>query len=325
MKSWLKWLGVLLLIGIVICGRLAYAVFWPPSYSEQRWELTWDKADETFPCDSRGLVTSLAVAPNGDIWGGAECGLVHFDGQSWQHYFTEQIRHIVSVTVTPDGQVWAGSSYGLFRLDEDKWTTIKTFQYLEDFAIATNGDIWVATSSGGLFHFDGKMWRQAYAFSSDGQNGCLSTVAVDPDGIVWAGSCYNDFRIDRFNGQDVLHYWPGKGIAGGFAYDIAIGADGDIWVGAVGNKGTGAGFAYFDGGPWRMYTEPFGMMDNNITSIVVERDGTAWLTTMEGLCRFDGLQCITYLPDKMTYAVVLDSNDDVWVGLDNAVAKLSRE
>ncbi|MFZ6029696.1 MAG: ligand-binding sensor domain-containing protein [Chloroflexota bacterium] len=313
-----------LLAAVVVSGGVVSVLLWPPSYTEQRWELTWDSVDGTFLYHS-DLITSLAVAPNGDIWGGAECGMVHFDGQSWTYYSSEQINAIKSVVVASDGRVWAGSAEGLFRLDGDAWTTVRAFRYLQDFAVAANGDVWVATSSDGLYRFDGKTWTQAYVYSATGQDGCLSSVAVAPDGMIWAGSCYNDFRIDRFDGQETSHDFPAQGITGGFVNDVVITAQGDVWVGAVGNKGSGAGFSHFDGRRWKTYTKPLEMIDNDVASIAVERSGVAWLATEEGVCRFDGWHCSTYLPDEITYAVVLDANDDVWVGLNGAVARLRKK
>lgn len=273
------------------------------------------------PGVSGQVIQNLVVAPNGDIWGTTGREVVHFDGQSWQHYVPENLVVIQTVAVAPDGQVWAGGSGNgdsstLLRYDGEKWITVPYFEPVRELAITADGDVWIAALQQ-LSRFDGETWSH-YNRSSGLPIDCVSTAEAAPDNSIWAASCYNGHQVIHFDGTDWDTYEPGQG----YVSDIEAASNGRIWIGAVGEKGTGAGFSRFDGSGWKFYEEAAGMLDNNVMDLAVDSAGNVWLATEEGVCRFDGERCATYLPDEIVYSVTLASDEIIWLGLDSAAARL---
>jgi len=273
------------------------------------------------PGETGQVIQNLVIAPDGDVWGNTEREVVHFDGGAWQHYIPENLGVIQTVAVTPDGQVWAGGtgnggSSSVSRYDGEKWIEEAYFEPVRDIAITAGGDVWIAALQQ-LSRFDGETWTN-YTRSSGLPTDCVNTVAAAPDSSIWAASCYSDHQVIHFDGTAWETYNPGWG----YVSAIEAASDGRIWIGAVGEKGTGAGFSFYDGSSWTTWEETAGMLDNNVMDLAVDSSGNVWLATEEGVCRFDSDRCATYLPDEIVYSVTLVSDNEIWFGLDRRAVKL---
>ena len=119
------------------------------------------RAADGLPSDT---VTTLAVAPSGDLWLGTMAGLARVPAQARSAFVFDQAElygtadglpseRILALAVNSDGRLWIGTDAGLAVLEEGYVETITMADGLADnqiraVAIAADGAVWVATPSG---------------------------------------------------------------------------------------------------------------------------------------------------------------------------------
>ncbi len=136
---------------------------------------------------------------------------------------------------------------------------------------------WAATFSGGkLYQLDRS--RQRFVVFDHGLNDIIS-ISEDADGNLWAGNSNHLIQIDRSK-QKHRFFQLGKPIR-------AIHEDrkGQCWVGT-----EGGGLVLFDrkrGEILRRFSEAEGLCNNSILNILEDEHGYLWLSTFNGLARFD--------------------------------------
>ena len=69
-----------------------------------------------------------------------------------------------------------------------------------------------------------------------------------------------------------------------------------------------------------------GLIDNNITDLLLDRDENLWIATANGLSHFDGSTFRTFttedgLPSNRTHCLFEDARGHLWIGTDRAVAQ----
>jgi hypothetical protein len=203
--------------------------------------------------DDEGLVERYLDWPPGRVWAGT-CG---DDGAGSSSGIPQE------VAATPDGDIWVagrcGLGWGIFSRGAHGW--LLRYQdgmpevlrplgddvdaSVGDIAVGPEGDVWVVTGTGTdhhLGHFDGSVWT-TYAFA-DGLLPDSGGLAVGPDGRVWC-TAVEEAREDRvpaglaaFDGQTTGRYLRDADIS-----DIAIAADGSVWVtaNAIGGEDGASG------------------------------------------------------------------------------------
>jgi ligand-binding sensor domain-containing protein len=133
------------------------------------------------------LASFLAVTPDGALWVSGWEGtqgsqyVARFDGTNWTIVARVAVGQL---RVGPDGSLWGvEDSTRLARFDGKTWQTVTDapFSQINDFAIAPNAAVWVATERG-LLQFDGKVWLQ-----DTGASNSITQIAFGPDGLMWLG------------------------------------------------------------------------------------------------------------------------------------------
>lgn len=196
-------------------------------------------------------------------------------------------------------------------------------------------------------------WKWTTYNSSDGLSDDMTlSVAVAPDGTVWAGnfnvgvSRIANGMITNYGVEDGLGYsngnalavendgsvWAGTTVglgyydgqnwenytkADGLVYEtvnaLLIAPDGSLWV------GTASGVSHYVGGTWTNYKEADGLVDNTINDIAITQDGTLWFATLDGVSSFDGSQWVSFteadgLAYDITTAIEVAPDGAVWIG-----------
>ena len=149
----------------------------------------------------------------------------------------------------------------------------------------------------------------------------VNAIYEDRDGVVWVGATGALIRIDRESGEYTAYPPPGAGPDNDI---VAITEDrsGNLWVGSI-----GAGLASFDRKTHRFKayphraSDPSSLSDDSVSRMWVDAAGTMWVTTWNGLDRFDPAtgRAAPYKLYKQSqteryYNVTQDQYGTLWLG-----------
>jgi ligand-binding sensor domain-containing protein len=236
-----------------------------------------------------GEVKALLVDREGRVWAAMTGGLANFEKGSWRPYSFPPGTDFTSLAQTTDGSIWAGSDGRIFRQVDGNWQEID-FQQDSDharvgritaMAAAPDGALWLSTP-GYLVEHNGQNWR---AFRS-GQDQPLASLAIDPNGGMWAGGA--DSGLLHFSGKDWQRYRSADGLESNFILSLAVGQKGDVWA------GTNQGAFHHTGQAWQWFSSANGLLDDQVLAVAAAPDGSTWFGTQSGAARFFGGGWISY-------------------------------
>lgn len=192
-------------------------------------------------------LTGVAAAGPDDVWA---VGYVHQDAVS-----------------RPVAQHWDGRA----------WTVVPVpapgagHSRLSSVAARSSDDVWAVgyapSRSAGhvlepyVLHWDGRAWSRVDTPNGGAEGTWLTDVAIGPSGEVWAtgawrwrtwaGSLTSKAAVMRYNGSTWSYVnVPSFDIEGTSVGDVAVAADGDVWL--TGSSRTGESFARLSQGTWRL-------------------------------------------------------------------------
>ncbi|MBT8240580.1 MAG: hypothetical protein KJN63_05075 [Acidimicrobiia bacterium] len=295
-------------------------------------------ADELWPARS---ISQVATGPDGSLW-----------LAGWAHSYVddEDFGGVVSAW-SPDSRMlsWVaqqeciadGCSWAVFTSDdtpelnqigdEAAWPTD-----IGDIAIDSDGTLYASLGEN-LLAVHGQAGWEAHTVPglSEGWGGGVSpwssSLAVDRDGAVWAGT--NDPGPGRglviFDGDDFKRLTAEDGLPGDNVFQVSAAGDGTIWVAtdvlyadpATASPDAAAGIARFDGIGWTTYTIDDGLLTND-GIVAAGPDGTAWVLHNEiaekGYSRFDGAEWMAESSDPPVggFRAAVDENGTLWTTTD---------
>jgi ligand-binding sensor domain-containing protein len=317
-----------------------------------RWDTTSDVYTK-FTVDQglRGnFVTDIAETVDGSVWF-STClgGVTRYDGKTWTTFTTEDglfSNCVMSLTITTDGMVWAGSLDGLNRFDGEFWTTFPVLPSLESSIIrvdviaeAPDGDLWIgALGDHSLMRFDGE---NCIDYSNFLPEPSVMAIAFSPDGTMWVGgegyltSYKNSIwqtHPDAFIGdRDV-----GIGVS-----SIAVSDEETVWVGFTQSSDENSfgfrenmvdveerfhGVSKFENGIWTSLDQENGLAQNEVTSILVNSDGSVWFGTYKhGISRLTEKGWHTFvtkdeIPTNAINDLQVISSNEIWITYPDGVS-----
>ncbi|MGZ4037757.1 MAG: ligand-binding sensor domain-containing protein, partial [Bacteroidia bacterium] len=241
-----------------------------------------------------------------------------FSQQQWanlkfRRYGVEQgltVTTAFSIVQDDRGFLWIATIDGLQRYDGYKFVAYKT-DFNDSTSISDNtvsqlfhgreNKIWAGTYSGGLNCFDvatGKFKR--YQNSSSNPNTISSNriwaIYEDKDGIVWVGTEKGLNRLDVKTGK-ITRYFHESGNESSLCDDNILSVfkdkSGVLWVGTI----NGLSRAQTDGGDnitgFKNYKslscDSTSLCGNIVMSFYEARNGTMWIGTNDGICRYNAV------------------------------------
>jgi ligand-binding sensor domain-containing protein/signal transduction histidine kinase len=248
------------------------------------------------------------------IWLGTANGLVYDAGDAPLRYFQHKAgaanslgaKFITFIYEDRHGAKWIGTRGGglnkmldngkfvAFRSDPNDAATL-TSNFLSCIAESDDSALWIGTAFG-LNRFDpttGKVMR----YLPDPNNPAslpafeIGALLADRSGNVWVGTLLGGLsKLHPANGQ-IKNYLPDsnnpQGLCNRSVNFLHEGRDGTLWVGTY--SGGLCALTRDENGEERFahYTMKDGLPSNKILGILEDDDGRLWISTNQGLARFD--------------------------------------
>lgn len=170
------------------------------------------------------------------------------------------------------------------------------------------GAVWVGTTVGGLFRFDGTNMVHVETSHSE-----IRSIMEDREGSIWVGTGgggLNRLRPRVLELQGLESGLPVESIR-----SVCEDTAGRIWA-----TGQGGGLARYADGVWKTLSEQDGWPAARATCVVSDGQGGVWIGTIRGgLARWqDGqvmfLQRSDGLAGDIARSLLLDSKGNLWIG-----------
>ncbi|HYL99942.1 MAG TPA: sigma 54-interacting transcriptional regulator, partial [Blastocatellia bacterium] len=192
---------------------------------------------------------------------------------------------VSSILQTSDGYLWVGTNDGLARFDGIKFTV---FNSVNTPAIRSNriydlfedkeGSLWIASESGGLTKYSRGSFT-GYAGKDSLPDSSFDDYYEDQEGGLWAA--INGTELVRFKDGKFRTYTQSDGLPPRvvcFRFDPQRLR---FWIGS--RQGLGL---WRPGEPVFLYTTRDGMINDDVSDILISRDGSIWAGTSNGLVQF---------------------------------------
>lgn len=213
-----------------------------------------------------------------------------------------------------DGTLWFGTEAGrLFRQSGDKLiehtVTVHSGAAINAMLRDRDGNLWLATESGLVRLSGGQPAAGAVAYMP---GDALRALFEDPEGSLWIGTY--GAGLKRLVEGKLTPYGAKEGLRGDLIWSIAPSRGGGIWIGGD------AGVILLRDGRFVDVTEPHGLGDVRIRSVLEDSSGALWLgTDGRGLFRLhDGnlkrFDRSNGLSGDWVYAVIEDRHGRIWTG-----------
>ena len=262
--------------------------------------------------ESVSEVSQIVQDSRGDIWVGSVSphfnyqsnSVFRFDGKASDLIGPEDdfdINNCFAIYEDHDGYLWFGGVSGLFRCDGQKIEKIETTAGSSSIcAIAQDGE--------GQFlfgHWENKKDKEKRA------------LFASPLGLTYQrGEQFQAIFIEDKN-KDPRSYIG----------TVITGRNGEVYFHLVHQNfsDTNKGFArWHPEDKLKFYGVEDGLIDDNVTDLLLDRHGNLWVATQGGLACFDGSTFQTFttedgLPSNRIHCLIEDSQGHLWLGTDSGV------
>jgi signal transduction histidine kinase/ligand-binding sensor domain-containing protein len=279
----------------------------------------WDQRDG-LPQDT---IKSIAQTPDGYLWLGTDEGLARFDGFEFTVFSKPNsdlpANSISALAASPDGSLWIGTANGLAQYRGKQFRIYTVKDGLPDNDIR------------GLYtDHAGTLWIVSNIDLCRFENGKFTTFAPGPDLPVSSVRVvredqHHDLLVAGYNG--VVKLSGGKAttlvdaarIGGDVVLSLLVDRHDSLWIaGSLGliERSASGGIRRFD--------TRDGLPEDNVRSVIEDRDGNIWAGTSGGIARLEGDRFVVPVTGEASNLRVLfeDREGDLWVGGNNGLMRL---
>lgn len=288
MGGWAIWLSSRVPGVLAAAALLAAALFALPAQALDRERALSQMHHSGWPTSEGppGTVNAIAQTRDGYLWLGGPSGLFRFDGVRFERFEAATglrlpSTNIATLKAAADGGLWIGYRFGgASRFVDGGVTDYRVNDgfprgSVTGFAIAADGDSWVA-ASGGLAHLVDGAWRIAGEADSGYDGGTPNTPLFDRQGGLWVPSEQGVYRLPR---GAAAFQKVGASIHNA---DLAMAPDGSVWV----SDGEEPRFARLPpAGAVVDAALQWHRFPLSADRFLFDRDGAMWVGTVDGVVR----------------------------------------
>ena len=256
---------------------------------------------------------------NKNIWLSTRNSVYMFDGVGFSHFTSDEgilKDEIWTLLEDRNGRIWIGqrargydpNAGGLYIWDGQNISRFTTEEglstnYVSSLLEDSKGQIWIGTYIG-LEIWDGEQMTH-YTQNEGFQISEINCFLEDKSGNIWIGTVDGLYTWDGNNFKQFLED-NGKFSVRDFSEDKA----GHIWI------ATNKGLFVWDGAGFKKYTQSSGLLENEVTSLVEDRDDNLWMIN-GGLTIWDGTGFTTYTEEDgfvsvQSHYLFKDDADNIW-------------
>jgi PAS domain S-box-containing protein len=308
-------------------------------------------------------VQSIVADRHGAVWiGTTGAGLVRYVNGEINHLrktngLAED--YVSALFEDREGSLWVGTRNGLTQISDLKFPAASTTEGLlsepvHGVCAASNGGVWCATSTG-IYNYHNR--TVSYIAAPNNNAGFyVKRVLEAHDGDLYALNGRREIQIFS-NGNLVAQYsnrdWP-VGITED-AHSVIISTSGELyrvnrhgltpfaypaaapqfgWVRNLFTCADGSVLVASVTGAYRIYQDHIehwtmadGLIDDDVSAIREDKEGTIWLGHANGLSRIQNHKATPVplgLPDSVVYAIVPDDLGNLWINSSAGIIRASR-
>ncbi|MBI4647068.1 MAG: T9SS type A sorting domain-containing protein [Bacteroidia bacterium] len=265
-------------------------------------------------------IKSLTVDED-NLWIGTESGLIHFNGIDFTVYNTSNStlnsNKIGRSVVDKFGHLWFFCNYKVFKFDGSDFINYGTGQppFTDRLAADTIVNVWFPGIHWDSYSFDGTTWTPyGYQFAGD----YALDVTVDGNNYVWFANSMGDLK--KYDGTS----WSSISAASVYgAWCIKTDFNGSVWIG----ENTVCKYNYPG---WIIIdtANSNGLFTDGVSDFTIDTNGFVYACANQGigLGFYDSIWTIytvnnSELPSNTINCVVVDRNNNVWIGTNNGLVK----
>jgi ligand-binding sensor domain-containing protein/signal transduction histidine kinase len=211
---------------------------------------------------------------------------------------------VVALLEDKNGTLWLGTATeGILKFDVDNHRFIRFKNRPDDPSSLTEnrvaslyqdreGSIWAGLGASEPVVFTDRAQSFTQILEPPGNVAGLGeklvdAIFIDHQETLWLATTGALNRIDRKDGHFKRYQIPGGGVSGDVV-TIAQAKDHTLWLGT-----SGEGLVHFDPDTERIRSyrhvsgDPTSLSSNTVFRVLIDRTGTLWATTLEGLVRYD--------------------------------------
>lgn len=284
-------------------------------------------------------VYTILIDKKGNIWFGTfQNGVIFYDKSknSFQQFSLEQgmlSEFIFSFYERKDGSVLVGTRTGLntinsdFKVSEVSAIPSNTNNSYSCIAPLSDTEYFFGSFSFGIFSFDFKGNKPTGSYNSRNglTNNPIISMIKDREGNIWIGT--DGAGVFKFVNHKFMYYTKANGLLDNYVNAVGEDIDGNLWLALSSNglarinKQDVVSFKAKTAGGKNQ------LPDNNINTILADKDGKVYFGTNEGLCYFLNDKFTIFQDEKIrskyVYCLHKDSKGDLWIGTNEGVFVLS--
>jgi len=265
-------------------------------------------------------IFALYQDEKGYLWSGGYGGLSKFNGKTFQNYSPKNglANHYVNAIIgDKNNKIIVGTIDGLSIINDKEIKNYTTkdglpSNFINSLCLDKNNILWIGTDKG-LCYYDGKTFKTTVHFA----NTNILSLFYSYENGLFIGSSKGLFQLDGIQSQlkTLINNITINSISQcHITHHIFAGTQEGLYLVNLKDNTT------------NVFHVNNGLLDENITTVLCEKNGTAWIGSKNGLISFNGKEFSYYnisLDNNSNHirSLLIDYEGNLWIGTHSGLYK----